>query len=97
MLAIVGEFVFNVNAQTRDECNAKLDDVSLAFLNHVGGAPWELVDDDVKRVALPNWAMSDDQGYAYLGIRKYIFRGPAMPGPGVPMHPNCKVQDGVGE
>lgn len=95
MYAIISEFSFTVNGKTRDETLAKLDEFGLMFLEGAGGAPWLMVDDDVQRMHMPQWVMSDDQGFAYIGKRTYKFGGPALPGPGTPVHDNFKMQRGV--
>jgi hypothetical protein len=97
MDAVVGQFTFTANAKTRDECISKMDWLSFQFLELVGGAPWVMTDDDIKRIHMPMWAMKDSDDYAYVGVRSYSFNGPVMAGPGVLTHDNFKVQHGVQE
>ena len=95
MKAVVSEFTIQVQGRTRDETIQRMENVCLAFLTEVGGNPWLMVDDDIKRLHVPQYALSDDQGFAYTAIRRYSYQGPAMAGPGVRIHENFNVQNGV--
>ena len=95
MKAVLADFTLTVQGRTREEVIERLDAVSLSLLDHAGGAPWIMVDDDVKRIHAPQYALSDDQGFAYQGQRSYHYNGPALAGPGVRIHDNFNVQNGV--
>lgn len=93
--AVISTFSFIVQARTRDECIERMDELGLAVLEIVGGAPWVAVDDDIKKVHAAQYALSDDQGFAYQGERRYVFHGPALAGAGQALHEAFNVQYGV--
>lgn len=95
MKAVVSEFHFTVQGRSHDEVHEKMNALALAILNETGGAPWIMVDDDIKRLQAQQYVIADDQGFAYQGLRSYIFQGPALAGPGVPSHDGVRTQDGV--
>lgn len=96
MSAIATRISYNVAATTRDECIARMDELGLAFLDIVGGAPWVAIDDDFKKVEPQEpVTLADDQGYIYVGVRTYIFKGPNLKDLSQPTHPGFEVQKGI--
>jgi hypothetical protein len=96
MNAIASRISFTVGATTRDDCIAKMDEIGLAFLDFVGGAPWVAIDDDFKKVQPSEpITLTDDQGFMYLGQRTYIFKGPNLKGLSQPTYPGFEVQKGI--
>jgi hypothetical protein len=98
MDAVVKSVKFEVLATTRDECFAKLDELGMQFLDDLGGAPWVMPDDDVKKVHAAQAGvpiLADDQGMCYYGLRSYFYGGPVKAGIGQSFHDGFKPQRGA--
>lgn len=72
----VSEFSFTVVGETRDKVAAEMDEVTLRFLDQVGGEPWLAIDDDIQRQAMVNGQLVSDQQFSYVGRKRMLFRGP---------------------
>lgn len=96
MAAITQHISFGVMGTTRDEVVNKLDDLGSLFLDHIGGMPWEMPDDDTRRAKVTN-TVADDQGYAYFGVRTYSFQGPFVGDISLPTHPGAHPQKEAGD
>lgn len=99
MTRIMSEMRLVGMATTRDDCLAMLDDLTSHFIDQVGGAPWVITDDDVKKVIAQQVApvLADDQGFCYIGIRTMIYRGPLVKQGNMVTHPGFNVQKSVEE
>lgn len=92
---VVVEFSMLLHGRTRDACIAKADEISRGVLDLIGGEPWLMLDDDFTRVQPPErLTIVDDQGFVYLGRRKYHFQGPLVPGQKFIEHPGHRTQGG---
>lgn len=78
MKAAVLSFELVVAGRTRTEALDLLDTTMLATLNHIGGAPWVPLDDDVSRVQMPGAALADEYGFIYQAKKTMRFGGPIL-------------------
>lgn len=97
MTQLVSQFQVVGIATTRDECIGVMDETQAAILDHVGGAPWMMQDDDIKRVAAAQTAppLGDPDGFCYLGVRTLVYRGPAVRQTNMVEHEGHRVQNTV--
>lgn len=95
MTKVVSQFQIVAIGTTRDECIEAMDQAMLNLQNFVGGAPWVVVDDDVKKVEAGKIAatISDDQGFCYSGVRSVIYKGPLVKVGEMPLHPGFCLQE----
>lgn len=94
MTQVVSKFSIVCIGTTRDECIDALDRLGLTILESVGGAPWQVPDDDIKKVPANSIVppIGDSEGFCYLGVRSYDFRGPVVLIADAPYHDGFKVQ-----
>lgn len=94
MSSLITEFRFVGFGTTRDQCIQALDDLALVVLDKVGGAPWVMTDDDIKRISAESTqTLGDADGMCYIGIRTYNYRGPIVSIPSQTYHDGFKVQN----
>lgn len=99
MTSVIHEFKVTAFGTTRDDCINLLDKTGLEILNLIGGAPWQVPDDDFKKIvaAQVTPVLGDEEGFCYAGVRTYQFRGPIMTLPNQIYHEGHKVQSSVDE
>lgn len=97
MTQVVSQFQVTGIGTSRDECIGVLDDVCNEILNNVGGAPWMMADDDIKRVQAAQVAppLADEDGFLYLGVRTLVYRGPTVRQTNMIEHDGRRVQNMV--
>lgn len=90
---VIPEFSFMVQARTREEGVDAAERLAAAILLELGGEPWIMVDDDFKKVAPPErLTLVDEQGFMYVGLRRYVFRGPLVGQTNVASHDGFRTQ-----
>lgn len=93
---IIPEIGFIIQGASREECIALADDFGNHIMAHLGGEPWIMVDDDWKRMHPDErLTLTDDQGFMYHGVRKYIFKGPMVGKQETSLHDGYTVQKQV--
>lgn len=99
MTRVISELKCVVFGTTRDECVQAMDEVAFTLFNEIGGAPWLVPDDDIKKIAAEevSMAIADDQGFCYVGLRTWKFRGPVIHIPDQAHHDGFKVQGHYGD
>ena len=99
MTQVVNSFQVQGLGTSRDECISLLDETSNAILDYVGGAPWKMTDDDIKRVPAMQVCppLADTDGFCYLGVRTLVFNGPAVRQTSMIEHDGHKVQAKVAD
>lgn len=97
MTRIISQFQVSALGTTRDECIGILDETCNAILDITGGAPWQMTDDDFKRVPAMQVAppLADHDGFCYYGVRTLVYRGPAVRQTNMIEHEGHKVQNTV--
>lgn len=90
--ALVASFQINVIAQTRDGCIEAMDRMSLEILQMIGGEPWVVTDDDIKKMQASGMLIADGQGFVYQGLRTNHFKGPFVDNDAQPMHDGFRPQ-----
>lgn len=98
MTQIVSSFKVVGAGTSRDECIDVLDQTCNSILDYVGGAPWTMTDDDIKRIPASEVVppLADPSGYCYLGVRTLVYNGPVVQQTDMIEHEGHKVQNTVG-
>lgn len=93
--AVVTEIAFAVHSRTRDSGIEVADKTANEIMSFIGGEPWTMLDDDWQRVHPDQrFTLVDDQGFMYIGKRRYVFGGPLVPSTEVPIRDGWRTQGG---